>query len=215
MVGVIRKRDIIAHPLVTVRCFGWRVFVRSLFARRGLTFLALVAECGLVARARSDSGRVVDRAIELEARAGRIYARLAGRFSSDARARDAFERLARDEGEHAELLELSRAAARSSRAPASLERWDDALSKLEGALAEAESASESVESVEGALRLAIDIETSELNSAFRAALAESGSEFVEALEPFRSAVGRHLEFLRRRAVEIAPSLEPFARSLGG
>jgi len=25
MVGVIRKRDILAHPLVTIRCFGWRV----------------------------------------------------------------------------------------------------------------------------------------------------------------------------------------------
>ena len=29
MVGAIIKRDILAHPVVTIRCFGWSVFIRA------------------------------------------------------------------------------------------------------------------------------------------------------------------------------------------
>ena len=32
MVGAIIKRDILAHPVVTIRCFGWSVFIRALLA---------------------------------------------------------------------------------------------------------------------------------------------------------------------------------------
>ena len=31
MVGVISHWDILAHPVVTIRAFGWRVFFRAVF----------------------------------------------------------------------------------------------------------------------------------------------------------------------------------------
>ncbi len=49
MLGAIRKRDILAHPFVTVESFGWHVFFRVLVAGRNQTFLALSpsrARCG-------------------------------------------------------------------------------------------------------------------------------------------------------------------------
>ena len=48
MLGSIRKRDVLAHPIVTIRCFGWHVFFRALMASRDQTFLSLLADCGAV-----------------------------------------------------------------------------------------------------------------------------------------------------------------------
>ena len=44
MIGAICKLDILAHPVVTVRCFGWRVFFRALVAGQSQMFLSLLAE---------------------------------------------------------------------------------------------------------------------------------------------------------------------------
>ena len=44
MIGAIRKRDILAHPFITIDCFGWSVFLRALTAGRNQTFLALLTE---------------------------------------------------------------------------------------------------------------------------------------------------------------------------
>ena len=33
MVGAITERDILAHPLVTISCFGWGVFWRAFVCR--------------------------------------------------------------------------------------------------------------------------------------------------------------------------------------
>jgi hypothetical protein len=44
MTGLIRARDVAQHPVLVVRGFGWRVFLRCLWAalvRRRITFLAL------------------------------------------------------------------------------------------------------------------------------------------------------------------------------
>jgi hypothetical protein len=44
MIGAIRKRDILAHPLIKIDCSGWSVFLRALTAGRDQTFLALLTE---------------------------------------------------------------------------------------------------------------------------------------------------------------------------
>ena len=45
MAGFIRKREVILNAVTVVRCFGLRVFLRCLLARRGVTFLAVLTEC--------------------------------------------------------------------------------------------------------------------------------------------------------------------------
>jgi len=45
MTGVITLRDVLAHPVLVVRGFGWRVFVRCIVAacrHEECTFLSLV-----------------------------------------------------------------------------------------------------------------------------------------------------------------------------
>ena len=46
MVGVIGTWDILAHPVVTIRCFGWGVFFRAVVSWQGGTFLSLLQDAG-------------------------------------------------------------------------------------------------------------------------------------------------------------------------
>lgn len=44
MAGLILRRDVLAHPILVVQGFGWRVFFAALFGSH-VTFLAVVAAC--------------------------------------------------------------------------------------------------------------------------------------------------------------------------
>src|ERR1041384_1569377 len=55
MKGVVRKRDVLSHPAVTIRGFGWRVFIKALLAGRNRTLLSVVAECQVVEARKSQS----------------------------------------------------------------------------------------------------------------------------------------------------------------
>ena len=44
MTGFIRKQTVLAHPLLVIRLFGWRLFVRALTAPPYTTFLDLIRE---------------------------------------------------------------------------------------------------------------------------------------------------------------------------
>ena len=46
MAGFIRKCEVILNAATVVRAFGFRVFVRCLLARRGVTFLSVLTESG-------------------------------------------------------------------------------------------------------------------------------------------------------------------------
>jgi hypothetical protein len=48
MSGFIRKREVIMSAVTVIRAFGLRVFVRCLTAKRGETFLSILAECGQI-----------------------------------------------------------------------------------------------------------------------------------------------------------------------
>jgi hypothetical protein len=45
MGGYIRKREVLRHPILIIRSFGWRVFVRCLRADRDTTFLSVLSAC--------------------------------------------------------------------------------------------------------------------------------------------------------------------------
>ena len=46
MGGVICKREVLRHPIIILRGFGWRVFLRCLVARKGQTFLGILMQEG-------------------------------------------------------------------------------------------------------------------------------------------------------------------------
>jgi hypothetical protein len=53
MVGVITRWDIVAHPVVTIRCFGWQVFFRAIVPWHNVSFRRACVNhfegCGIVA----------------------------------------------------------------------------------------------------------------------------------------------------------------------
>ena len=111
MVGVIRRRNVLAHPIVTIRCFGWQVFFRALIAGHSRTFLSLLAETKGFQPPTVKVPELVGRCVKLELQAERIYESLAGRFVDNERTSDFLSALARQEQSHAELLRLCREAA--------------------------------------------------------------------------------------------------------
>ena len=88
MIGAIRKLDILAHPIVTIRCFGWQVFVRALTAGRSQTFLSLLVD----SKAHKTPRVFVERCVSLELQAMRIYETLAQRFCDEEPVRTFFEK---------------------------------------------------------------------------------------------------------------------------
>ncbi len=207
MVGAIRKRDILAHPFVTIQAFGWRVFLRVLIAGRHCTFLSLLTETGTLQLPAMPASELLDRCVELELRAKEIYNRLAQRFGSCKEAAVFFKTLARQEQSHAELLKLCKAAAgRGGWADRQVVPWRNAVPRLEQQMETATTSLESVEDLCNAMRLVIQIESSEINSVFQAIVASSESNFVKALQAFQTAGSSHLSYIRREIARIEPKL---------
>jgi rubrerythrin len=205
MVGVICKRDILVHPFVTIHCFGWPVFFRALVAGRNQTFLSLLTEPGLARPSTVQVPAVVERCIKLELRAKRIYEMLAQRFSDPTKG--FFQALARQEQAHAQLLELCRTAAEQSRWNARhFDPWRDAVPRLEQQMREAEMSVDSVHSSEEALRLVIEIESSEVNQVFQSIVAVSDSDFVKVVRAFQNATSQHISFICEEIPKLAPDL---------
>jgi hypothetical protein len=207
MIGAIRKRDILAHPLVTIRCFGWHVFVRALLAPRDQTFLSLLVDSGSLQAPAVKVPELVERCVDLELTAKRIYQSLSHRFGGEEAACRFFGTLARQEQHHAELLELCRVAAEqdgweeSQFAP-----WRDAVPRLEQQMSRAEAALDSLSELDDALRLVVHIETSELDDVFDSVVAASDSEFVRRLQAFQQAGANHVAYICQKIGELAPEL---------
>jgi hypothetical protein len=145
MVGVIRKRDIVAHPVVTVRCFGWPVFLKALVAGRQQTFLSLLVESSALHPPQIEVPELIERCIGLELQASRIYERLAERYTKQDAVKEFFENLADQEREHAELLGLSReCAAREGWDETPFTPWRDAIPRLEYGMDAAEASAQDV-----------------------------------------------------------------------
>lgn len=209
MFGVIRRRDIIAHPFVTVQCFGWPVFFRALTAGRRQTFLSLLSGSG-ARTAPSPTVEVLEilgRCVDLESRARRIYQALAERFGQHAPVKQFFDTLARQEREHFELLALCRRlASREGWLEEHFAPWRDAVPRLERQMDDLEDSLEAIQGLADALRLVIRLEGSEINHVFRGAVSATDSDFVRTLRAFRVAETRHIAFVCDQIPKLAPDL---------
>lgn len=214
MVGVITSWDILSHPISTIRCFGWRVFFRAVGPWQGRTFLSVVHDAGFLAPSTSSMPTILERCIALELRAKRIYKILAKALDDQGLVGPFFAGLVEQEQYHVDLLELAWAAAIRGGWKANLfNPWEDYLPRLEQHMADAEAAVPTIDSVDAALRLVIQIESSEINEVFPAALAATDSAFVKRLRPFQETMEAHVSYIVERIPELSPKLMLATREL--
>jgi hypothetical protein len=214
MIGVICGRDILAHPIVTIRCFGWRTFFQALFAGRRRTFLSLLQQAGRPQESAAKLPALVDRCIELELRARRVYAAFARAFAAWPTAGQFFDTVARQEQEHAELLSLCRAAARGGDWPSNCANpWEDYVPCLQRHMDEIEAALPQVGSLDDAFRLLVQIEAGEINRVFQGVLTSCNSDFVKRVGAFRKAVRQHVSYIAKRLPELDARQLSAAREL--
>jgi hypothetical protein len=207
MIGAIRKRDILAHPIVTIQCFGWLVFFRGLVAGRNQTFLSLLAETQIFEPTTTSVPELIGRCIEMEKKAKGIYEKLGEWHIGRPPVKEFFDDLARQEQSHAELLELCRKSA--SRDSWQEERFSgvrDSLPRQEKEMGAIESSLESRLDVADALRLVLVLESSEINKAFRSVVAGTESGFVRKVRAFQATGARHVTFICDEIPKIEPDL---------
>lgn len=214
MLGAIRKRDVIAHPVVTIRSFGWRVFLKALVAGRNQTFLSLLVETRVLAEATINVPELIGRCAELERSAERIYQKLAERCADQPDAKKFLLTLSHQERGHAELLEVCRAALRRGKFDDRLfAPWNDAVLRLQRELTRAEAAVDQVKTPVEALRRVLEIESSEINHIFLAVVDASDTEFIRRLKIFRKTGQKHIRFIADSVSRIEPSLAEECRQL--
>jgi len=207
MVGTIRKRDILAHPILTIRCFGWRVFFRALFAGRDQTFLSLLTDTKKLPPPPAKVPELVERCIKLELKAKKIYQRLAEQFAGRESVGNFFRTLVRQEESHAQLLELCRVIAnRTLWIGERFTPYRDSIPRLERQMESIESSMESIQHPADALKLVIEIESSEVNQVFGSVVAASGSDFVRNLLVFQTATEDHIAYICEKIPKLEPDL---------
>ena len=214
MVGVIRRRDILAHPFVTANCFGWPILFKALLAGRGRTFLSILTEAGSLSPPKVEVPELLGRCIELELRAKRIYETLADRWADQEPIRRFFETLAGQENDHAELLGLCRAAAgRQGWIEQYFAPWRETVPRLESQMGDAEASLEGLDHLPDAFRLTIRIERSEMNEVFDGVVAATNSRFVRRLRAFHAASEEHITYIAAQIAKFEPGLAGECREL--
>jgi rubrerythrin len=214
MVGAIRKRDILAHPFITVHSFGWPLFLKALLAGRDETFLSLLAGTTTFGPPTVEVPELLGHCVQLERRAQEIYESLSERFTDQGLVKQFFDRLAQQEQEHYEMLELCRKlAGREGWLEEHFTPWLDAVPRLEQQMDGLESSLEDLDSVTDALRLVLQLEGSEINQVFRGAITATDSRFVRALRAFETAEAKHIAYIADQIPKFEPDLAAECRDL--
>ncbi len=196
MIGAIRTWDIVAHPAVTIQCFGWRIFVRALFTSQQQTFLSLLQRSDHFWASMPKLPEILDRCIGLELQAMEIYEQLAPRFPGDSPAYMFLCELADQEHQHAELLELCRAATIRGRwDDPTFRPWAEYVPRLERHFEEVKKSLESAGDCDRSLQIVAQIESSEINEILLGVIKATDSPFVRRLGPFRKCVKDHIAFI--------------------
>jgi hypothetical protein len=214
MVGVIRGWDVLSHPIATIRCFGWRIFFQAVAPWQTKAFLSLLSSSRFGKGRISSVPAVLDRCIELELRAKRIYMALGKALDDQGAVSAFFLGLAEQEQYHADLLTICRfAAVRSGWKAKLFNPWEDYLPRLERQMDSTETNLYNVTSVDAALQLVVEIESAEVNEVFNAAVAATDAAFVRKLEPFRKAMKAHMDHIIDSLPRLSPRLMPATREL--
>ena len=214
MVGVICTRDILFHPFVTVRVFGWRVFFRAVFESQETTFLSLLQRDGIFAATTSQEPELIERCVSLELQSAAIYHSLAERFRASRPFFAFLIELADEEQEHADLLRVCKVFASQGRfVQDRFSPWHDYVPLLEQQMQQAVAALDEIKSLDDVVRLILQIEGSEINRVFLGIVQATDSPFVEKLGPFRRAVKHHIGYICKSISRLTPSAAAACREL--
>ncbi|MGO9113440.1 MAG: hypothetical protein ACLP9L_29770 [Thermoguttaceae bacterium] len=214
MVGVICTNDILLHPVVTVRAFGWRVFFRAVFRGPGDTFLSLLQRDGFFTATSSKEPELIERCVWLELQSAAIYRSLAERFSVPSSLREFLDELAEEEQEHADLLRVCKAFACKGRFVSNrFSPWHDYVPLLEQQMQQAVASLDQIKSMDDVVQLILQIEGSEINHVFLGIVRATDSPFVKKLGPFRRAVKHHINYICKRISRLTPSAALACRDL--
>jgi hypothetical protein len=214
MVGVLQGWDILTHPIVTIQCFGWRVFFRAVAPWQTKTFLSLLTSNSFGRADISSMPAILDRCINLELRAKRIYTVLATVLEDQGRVGAFFAGLVEQEQYHADLLTICKMAAVRGNWRAKLfNPWEDYIPRLEKQMDAVEAALKNVDSVDEALQLVVDIESAEVNEVFDAAVAATDVAFVKKLKPFQKAMEAHMTHIIEQLPLLSPQMMLATREL--
>ncbi len=215
MIGVICTNDILFHPIVAIRAFGWRVFFRTVFESHGDTFLSLLQREGFFAAPpASKEPELIERCVWLELQSAAIYHSLADRFAELRPLRDFLNEIADEEQEHADLLRVCKFFAFKGRfmqdrfAP-----WHDYVPLLERQMQQAVATLDEIHSIDDVVRLILQVETSEINCVFLGVIDATDSSFVRNLGPFRRAVKHHIDYICKTISKLTPSAAAACRKL--
>ncbi len=214
MDGAICKRELLSHPFVTIHCFGWAAFFRAVSAGPNQTFLSLLSKVGLFENPIKPVPEFIGWCIDLERRAMTIYDSLSWRYSPNELVREFFEHLAHQEQDHAELLELCRAAAgRGLWRETCFDRWRETVGETERRLKKAEAILDQRHSLADALRLVIEVESSQINRLFVGVVAATDPRLASKLQAFRNSVKDHLGYICERIPALDPSFSEACRAI--
>ena len=158
--------------------------------------------------------KLFERLIALELRAKRIYSVLAQAFAKNESAQQFFEVLSQQEQDHAGLLKGCWDAARCGAwkaEPVSL--WQDLVLRIEHDLQAIDSSVSETCSLDDALRLVIQIESSEINNAFFGITSVTNRNQIQDLRPFREAMDMHIGYICQHIPELAPHLTAACQQL--
>lgn len=144
MKGMIRARDVIAHPAVVIRGFGLKVFLRALLAPKERTFLEIISE-GIPHPASPEERAItqqLDRLVLQEIHCSKIYKYFADHFLNFPDARQFFQTLSFQEEAHAEIIRVAKVEIARRKiwpqgdliAPDILEKTDAMLARLDAGL---------------------------------------------------------------------------------
>jgi hypothetical protein len=215
MVGAICAQDVLFHPFVTIRAFGWRIFFRAVFESHGETFLSLLQRDGFFAApAPSKEPELIERCVWLEVQSATIYRTLAERFSSSSPFSAFLDELADEEQEHADLLRVCKAFATKGRFQSSrFAPWHDYAPLLEQQMQAAIASLDKIKTLDDVVRLILEIESSEINCVFLGVVDATDSPFVRNLGPFRRAVRQHISYICQKISALTPSAAAACRKL--
>ncbi len=213
MIGVIRKRDILSHPITTIRCFGWWVFWRCLFAGRNQTFLSVLTQTRAFEPPIQPVVGFIARCVGLERQLMKVYESLSRQYAGNERAWDFFDHLAQQEKDHADLLELCRVAASRGRwQQRGSDCWREAVQETEEQLKEAEAFLGERRSLSEALTLVLEVESSPINRLFAGVVEATDPRLGQKFQAFRNAIKDHLGYICERVPVLDPNFSETCRA---